>query len=53
MVLDLQGKDKGQDGTTGYITQSLYTEVLTQPESRIASYPSTTALGMSHVLYNG
>jgi hypothetical protein len=49
MELGFAEIDEGQDGTTGYITQSLYTKVTTQPETRIASYPSTMVLGMSHV----
>jgi hypothetical protein len=48
-LVDLQVRDKGQDGTSGYITQSLYTNVLTQHELHIASHPSTTVLGVSHV----
>jgi hypothetical protein len=44
-LVDSQVRDEGQDGTLGYITQSLYTYVSTQPESCIASYPSTTVLG--------
>jgi hypothetical protein len=43
--------DEGQDGTSGYITQSLYMYVSSQPEVCIALYPSITVLGMSHILY--
>jgi hypothetical protein len=48
-LVDSQVRDKGQDGTTGYITRSLYTYVTTQHESCTTSYPSITVLGMSHV----
>jgi hypothetical protein len=36
-LVDSQVKDKGQDGTTGYITQSLYTKISSQHESYTAS----------------
>jgi hypothetical protein len=48
-LVDLQVRDEGQDGTTWYITRSLYTYVTTQHELHTISYPSITVLGMSHV----